>query len=98
MSLTDSMAEHLYKLWGGPPGPRADALVGPSRLPKALVFSNKRAGPGGPAQTGGSAPQIMQDCEIGKTKWHWARLPALQRRFSTVPNKCMLLPHHDNGK
>src|ERR1035438_9382436 len=42
----------------------------------------RRAGPGGPARTRGSAPPIRQHhrswaCLI---KWHWAEAPAPQRR------------------
>src|SRR5260370_41548216 len=31
-----------------------------------------RAGPGGPAQTRGSAPQFLQNSHNWKNEWHWA--------------------------
>src|ERR1017187_1431043 len=34
------------------------------------------AGRGRPAQTRGSAPQILQYPDIGKSMWHWAKAPA----------------------
>src|SRR5262245_41311985 len=40
----------LHKLWGGPPGPR------PAIRAANDIESQRRAGPGGPARTRGSAP------------------------------------------
>src|ERR1035437_6445122 len=47
--------ERQERLWGGPPGPRPTP-----RRPAAIV---KRAGPGGPAQTRGSALQQIRRAE-----------------------------------
>ena len=48
----------------GPPGP-ALRLKNPS-LPDC------KGRPGGRPRTRGSAPQLMQVSDHGKTKWHWA--------------------------
>ena len=60
---------------GRPPGRPAD---GCSRL-----ILREKSGSGGPARTRGSAPRIMQMPDIGKTKWHCARLRAAPTLLST---------------
>jgi alanyl aminopeptidase len=42
--------------WGGPPGPQPTPASASSRL-EEIALVGKKAGPGGPARTGGAAPQ-----------------------------------------
>src|SRR6266702_2873180 len=55
MSLSFPTSEHLHKLWGGPPGPQPAPW--PASRVRQEIDSKRRAGPGGPARTRGSAPQ-----------------------------------------
>src|SRR5580692_3065449 len=65
-----------------PPGPLADALVGLPRTSNT-GFLTRRAGPGGPAWTGGAAPQFMQIPSRAKTMRHQALGPP--HRFRPCP-------------
>src|SRR5438477_10687920 len=60
-----SLVNNLHKLWGGPPGPRPTPPSAWLRLDETDRI-DRRAGPGGPARTRGSAPQFMQDSQFQK--------------------------------
>src|SRR5439155_21126340 len=75
MSLSFPTSEHLHKLWGGPPGPQPAPW--PASRVRQEIDSKRRAGPGGPARTRGSAPlDFCRAPSFLKTKWHWAIQPA----------------------
>ena len=78
MSLSFREINILHRSWGGPPGPRPTP---PSAFPDAEtpVLIEPRAGPGGPARTGGPPHKLCRIPSPEKTKWHWAGVPALQR-------------------
>jgi hypothetical protein len=65
MPHTFRITAHRHGSWGSPPGLRPTP-----RRPLAVVqrtwFFARRAGPGGPAQTRGSAPQIPQHSQCWK--------------------------------
>jgi len=68
MSLRFAKIAQFAFLVGRSPWTAADALVG---LPsfEGSWFRWRRAGPGGPAQTWGSAPLWRHNPQFGKTKW-----------------------------
>src|SRR5580692_3711211 len=53
MSIVFPADEHLHKLWGGPPGPQAHALVGLSRTSKQLVLKARSGSRGTPREPAG---------------------------------------------
>ncbi|HEY6392955.1 MAG TPA: amino acid adenylation domain-containing protein, partial [Bryobacteraceae bacterium] len=48
----------LHESWGGPPGPRPTPSSAPSQW-EEIDLVGRRAGPGGPARTRGSAPRLL---------------------------------------
>ena len=63
MSYSFPITGHLYKLWGGPPGPRPTPSSACSGLDETDLLGKERV-QGGPARTRGSAPQFMQDSQF----------------------------------
>src|SRR2546427_9577140 len=47
----------------------------------------RRAGPGGPAQTRGSAPQFLQNSHNWKNEWHYGSLPHKKRYGLAVTHR-----------
>jgi hypothetical protein len=63
-------SDALHKLWGGSPGPRQTPRSASRGLHEADLVG-RRAGPGGPARTRGSALRFVQNPSSGQSKWHW---------------------------
>src|ERR1017187_857621 len=96
MSLSFPKIAQFAFLVGRSPWTAADALVG---LPgcEGKLIPLARAGPGGPAQTLGSAPRLHLDPQLWETIWHWAVNPRSLRR-STMGAQGSNLPHRTKKK
>jgi len=69
MPLVFSITGRSAKIVGRTPRSAAGSLAG---LPAWMrLISRRRAGPGGPARTRGSAPQFLQNSQNSKNEWHW---------------------------
>src|SRR5260370_3110946 len=79
MSYSFPITGHLYKWWGGPPGPRPTTSSACSGLDETDLLGKERVqgDPRGP----GVRPTIYAGFPVsGKLYEHWARMPVLQDR------------------
>src|SRR5437016_9232362 len=63
MSYSFPITGHLYKLWGGPPGPQPTPSSACSGLDETDLLGKERI-QGGTRADQGSAPQFMQDSQF----------------------------------
>src|SRR5258708_121183 len=78
MPQTFSIAEHLRINRGADPLVRGPTPSSACSLREEPDRVDKRAGPGGPARTRGSAPQFMQSSQFRKKYVAWGFHPAPQ--------------------